>query len=270
MRVKNVSFLVATLSVVAFGVNAAVSSIAKDAENAPEEKIKAVVSTSTLAQRAGEPTILFKVANVKPMKNVEEETVACSFDVVFYNRSSLSVKTAAVKLSWLDDVIDQMLEKEKKELQSGSKSKRTSAVTTTPRTIDVDVNLPPIEGYKQVVSSVKINTNRCFLLLSDVTFAVDTCKASSEKGEVDCQGIFRFVSVDNPEYYSEFKTISYEDQVKEEFAEKQKNNSEFAELYNQSVSTLNAIVDYAKSQPSAPQVAENADEVVAEDTEITE
>ena len=249
MRVKNVSFLVAVLSIVAFGVNAAVSSIAKDGErSASDEKIQAVVSTSTLAQKAGEPTILFKVANVKPMKNVEEETVACSFDVVFYNRSSLSVKTASVKLSWLDDVIDQMLEKEKKDVQDNPKARRTSAVTTTQRTIDVDVNLPPIEGYKQVVSSVKINTNRCFLLLSDVTFAVDTCKASSEKGEVDCQGIFRFVSVDNPEYYSEFKTVSYEDQVKEELAEKQKSNSEFAELYNQSVGTLNAIIDLTKSQ----------------------
>lgn len=77
----------------------------------------------------------------------------------------------------------------------------------------------------------KVNTDRCFLLLNDVEINVSNCTtggsgatATGGRGSNACGDIFRFVSVSNPEYYTEFSAVSMQEIQTQEQTQAEKEN----------------------------------------------
>ena len=57
--------------------------------------------------------LLFKIHDVKPVKNREGDVIACDFYATFYNRSPYELKSAVVEYKWHDKSIDSIITAEK-------------------------------------------------------------------------------------------------------------------------------------------------------------
>ena len=75
-----------------------------------------------------------------------------------------------------------------------------------------------------------VDTDKCFALFDNIKFNVSSCsilgqdnivetrrgRADADKDQLNCAALFAYVNSKHPEYYSEFKKISYEEQVEQE------------------------------------------------------
>lgn len=61
------------------------------------------------------------------------------------------------------------------------------------------------------------------------------------KTDFSCAGIFRFVSSIDPQYYTEFKPISLNDQAAQETAKKDADKKEIDTLFNQVETNINKV-----------------------------
>lgn len=195
--------------------------------------------------------ILFKIHEIQPLKNAEGMVIACNFNATFYNRSPKDISNASLRLSWRDEAISSVISDEKKERAAqepgrivGNQTSYTERVT--PAEISATIDLPALKAYKQITLHSKIQADRCFLLLNDATFTVNSCQASETTGirgasASNCGGLFNFVSAKNPEYYREFKKISYNDEKVIKQSEKEKDQKELNKAYNDAVDSLTSI-----------------------------
>ena len=61
-----------------------------------------------------QPAVLFKVHDIKPLKNRDGKITNCEFNITFFNRSNKNVDNATVNLTWKDEAIGHVIEDEKK------------------------------------------------------------------------------------------------------------------------------------------------------------
>ena len=96
-------------------------------------------------------------------------------------------------------------------------------------TILSSVDLPALGSLRQVSVQGRAETDKCFALFDNLKFDVTVCNilgqdnsaANNRRGRdvqnaSNCAGLFAYVNSKHPEYYGEFKEISYEEQVEQE------------------------------------------------------
>lgn len=106
--------------------------------------------------------------------------------------------------------------------------------------------MPAIKAYKQITVRQSLKTDRCYILLDDLSINVKSCaikqtgNASFSSGDT-CNGLFRFISQENPEYYTDFKPISYTTQRNSDIKERASQEKEMEEQYKKAVKSMDAL-----------------------------
>lgn len=193
----------------------------------------ALYAGNVSAQKADIPApqsdkeILFKIHDVKPNKDEEGFVKDCSFTLTVYNRTDTDIEAAAIDLVWPDNDGNYVVAQDIVTDENGDK-KFDGRMRTNNKTITTFVDIPQVSSYTQVSVPVTAKTEKCFLLLGTLNYRATSCKMakrnvmdSASKGKAEsCSKMFRYVPINDPEYYKEFKPVSYVEQVSSE--EKQK------------------------------------------------
>ena len=69
------------------------------------------------------------------------------------------------------------------------------------------------------------------------------CVDKSSAGAAACDNLFRFVSARDPEYYREFKKVSFNEEKKIKQNARKKEEQELTETYDKAVSNLSKATD---------------------------
>lgn len=202
--------------------------------------------------QAADDAVLFKIHDIVPIKNADGLVISCELGATFYNRTASEINNAAVNLIWRDEVVSDAIDQEQRDEREATRlSRRRSRYSTSDYdsdTVTLSLKLPPIKSFQQVSLQSKINTNRCYLLLSDMEVEVANCGMSggniaktTGRSTAACNNLFRFVSVKNPEYYTEFKEISFSDQTQQEQTMLEQQKQDIDKLYNEAIEAVNAL-----------------------------
>lgn len=189
--------------------------------------------------------VLFKIHDIVPEKNSNGKVLYCNVGATFFNRTKEDISNAALTLSWNDDVIGEIIDKEEradkemKRVDPKAPRSRYSTAGFTGKVVNTSLKLPPLKVGQQVSLKTKVDTDRCFLLLNDMDVTVNNC-GTAGMGErrsrsSGCDNLFSYVSPKMPEYYTEFKETSYDEQMQLE-------NEEVDSLYNNISSTFDEAI----------------------------
>ncbi len=197
--------------------------------------------------------IIFKIHDVVPEKNVDGEVIYCNLGATFFNRTDATVNNLAISLIWKDDVIDETIaienreEREAKRNNSKKPTPRYSTSSFTSKTVSVDLKLPPIKMNQQITLKTKVDTDRCFLLLNDMDIKTLNCGSlGGASSKENCANSFQYVSPKQGEYYTEFKEISWDDQILREDEQVSKLQEDVENLYNEVEKALDLITGYVQ------------------------
>jgi len=211
-----------------------------------------------------QPAVLFKIHNIKPIKNNEGKVTDCEFSATFYNRSNNNIDNAQININWHDDAISNVIEDEKaaalKKIQEEHYGESVDMMPapvsdtekTTPVLLTANLQLPPLKPYRQVSLRSKIASDRCFLMINDATFKLDACNATNPEktgvtlatqGMAVCNNLFKFVSARDPEYYREFKKVAFNEEIKAKQNARKQEQQSLTEIYNKAVSNLSKATD---------------------------
>lgn len=218
---------------------------------------QAQTSESTSKPRA----VLFKLHDIKPAMDTEGVITHCDFMATFYNRTEDSLRQARLELGWTDSVTEKYKigEEEKEEpnttrsySNSRSRDKVLGEILTT-------VDMPALGSYKQVSVKGSVKTEKCFLLLDNLDFRVENCSLVSKNVENNdtknykskasrealsgCASLFEYIDSKNPEYYDEFKAVSYSEQERLINDDRKKDVSDLENTYNEVVEKLKQAED---------------------------
>ena len=221
------------------------------AEDAKEVKETKEADVATTKSRA----VLFKIHDVTPIKDTEGLITDCDFLITFYNRTPTALQSAKLALGWTDDVSERYLKdlddseslpvNEPRPFPSRNGEKNLGSLITA-------VDMPALGAYSQISVKGSLKTDKCFLLLNPLKFNVEACnliesnqtstrtgpRNLASRANVECAGLFQFVDFTNPEYYDEFKEISYSEQEALLGKEKETNLDEINAKYNAVVTSL--------------------------------
>lgn len=193
---------------------------------------------TALPATAEDEAVLLKVHNVVPLKDGNNQTVGCEFNTTIYNRSNVNINEIAVELKWLDET------SKNNTANINPKSAFGTFVTQAPvseNTIISNIEIPSLQAFRQKTIKSKIDGKNCFLLMKDPEIDVKNCRLMERKTDFSCAGIFRFVSSIDPQYYTEFKPISLNDQAAQETAKKDADKKEIDTLFNQVETNINKV-----------------------------
>lgn len=203
---------------------------------------------------ASPENVLFKIHDVQSVKNADGVINACDYNITFYNRSPRQLKSATLNLNWMDNSIASIITEEKKEekKKSGRNYSKTEEVDSAALSTSVDV--PTLEPYKQVTIRSRLQSDKCFLMLSDVNFSVKSCNiadntdgnamrvpVNNRNSGAACDGVFKFVPSTDPEYYRDFKPVSYEEDRRQGENQRMNDRRLINTKYDEVVSEMNKI-----------------------------
>ena len=192
----------------------------------------AAMITSANAQTQEDTTkpraVLFKLHDIKPVLNADGIITHCDFVTTFYNRSTSSLKQAQVEFGWTDEVSAQYFNDDIKienQAQPSANSRNKKEVEKL-GDITTVVDMPSLGSYKQVSVKSSVKSEKCFLLLGNMKYRVNSCalissetsdsasrrRANTTAAPSECAQLFEYVDLNNPEYHDEFKEISYSEQ----------------------------------------------------------
>ena len=226
-----------------------VSAFAVQAQEAPT-----VENAQTTKPRA----VLFKLHDIKPVENTEGTITHCDFLVTFYNRTTDSLRQAKIDMGWTDEVTERYFaeEDDEKKTSSRTRSNRSSNRIAAPvlGEITTSVDMPALGSYKQTTFKGSVKTEKCFLLLDNLEFNVSSCssigdnannnentrnsrrsRVAASRNASECANLFEYVDSKNPEYYGEFKNISYTEQERLLSDEKKQDISDIEATYEKIV-----------------------------------
>lgn len=190
------------------------------------QQASAPEAQEAVAEETSKPdAVLFRIENIKPVENENGLTDRCTFILTVYNRTQKEIEEAEIDLFWRDE-ISAKYKVENEEVTAVSKE----AATTI---IHKNMLLEKIFPHEQKSFEGEVETDKCFLLLDQVEYRVNTCIAAGDNipvkdnkrmGNGSCTGSFDYINSKNPEYYSEFKDVP------ESVLEKQAEESKAREL----------------------------------------
>ena len=189
--------------------------------------------------------ILFKIHNIKPVTNAEGNVSACEYTATFYNRTPVNIRQAKIQLGWTDKISElysvDNLDFDEKKIANTEKNdeeqediapetQKQSAPNEDLGTFRSVLNVPALGSLKQVSVRGQVDTDKCFALFDNIKFSVSSCnilgqdtatetrrgRIDADKDQLNCAALFAYVNSKHPEYYSEFKQMSYEEQLAQE------------------------------------------------------
>lgn len=211
-----------------------------------------------------QPAVLFKIHDIKPIKNRDGKVVDCEFNATFYNRSNNNVDNATINIKWEDEAIEDVIADEKeaflKKMQEENYNENSGMYQNpvsetekiTPASLTASIRIPPLKPYRQVSLKSKIASDRCFLMVNEASFKLDTCNVSSPDktgvtmqgaGNAACDSLFKFVTANDPEYYREFKKVSFNEEKKVKLNNRKKEQQDLTSIYDKAVSNLSKAAD---------------------------
>lgn len=198
---------------------------------------------------ADDNSILFKIHDITPVRNSDGLVTSCDVGATFYSRLQNDVSNVSLRLSWIDDVVNETIAREERAQKEATRLRRTTSRYSTAsfnsKNIVLNLKLPTIRPDQQVTLKTKVNTDRCFLLMNDPEISVTNCgtgnSAANKNSGVSCANMFRFVSVKDPEYYTEFQSISLEELKKQEEIELVEQKNEIDKAFNEAIDAVNAL-----------------------------
>ncbi|MGN0913914.1 MAG: hypothetical protein ACI4OW_03370, partial [Alphaproteobacteria bacterium] len=149
-------------------------------------------------------------------------------------------------------VIDEELKRSDEQNKMNNDGRYVRATSATEKVTPIDVNasvdMPAIKAYKQLTMSSRLQSDRCFLLLGKTDFKVISCAVVDNRSSMsmasyggdDCSGLFKFVSSKEPDYYKEFKKISYDEEKAAKRTAQEKDTQEVNKAYGEAVDSLNS------------------------------
>lgn len=237
-----------TLFYLGFSVCSIAASIASAQVNPADQDIQGNRAPSKMYASRANPifaskpqVILFKVHDIKPVLNSDGVVVSCEYTATFYNRTPLSLRQAKIEFGWSDHISDLFAIDEKTE--EGETA--TAQAPLPPKeeglgTIRSSVDIPALGSLKQVSVHGTAETDKCFALFDSLKFNVPVCnilgqdsgndsrRGRADSEQINCAGMFAYVNSQHPEYYGEFKEISYEEQVEREKTQEEKESEMIA------------------------------------------
>lgn len=212
-------------------------------------------AVSVSAQEAPEETtkpraVLFKIHEIKPVENTDGVVTHCDFLVTFYNRTTDSFRSAKIDMGWTDEVTERYsideAEKETPEAPVRTRAVRSNAPASLGE-ITSTVDMPSLGSYKQTTVKASVKTQKCFVLLDNVNFNVESCsivgkdddnagsarrnRINASRSTSECANLFEYVDSKNPEYYGEFKNISFSEQERLLNDEKKQDTSDIESAF---------------------------------------
>ncbi|HCU59217.1 MAG TPA: hypothetical protein DIC64_04465 [Alphaproteobacteria bacterium] len=197
--------------------------------------------------------ILFKVHDIKPVLDSDGVVTACEYTATFYNRTPVSLRQAKIEFGWTDRISELFpidgnpsLDEEKPgQAKPAPKEEGLGAIRST-------IDIPALGSLKQVSVHGTAETDKCFALFDNLKFNVSVCNilgqetnTDSRRGRADadkelssCAGMFAYVNSKHPEYYGEFKEISYEEQVEREKTQEEKEKEMIQSINNKITKNL--------------------------------
>ena len=230
-------------------VNAAV-----EAAQTPQEQ--------KMEKTSDEGKVIFRIENIKPIKNKQGNIRQCSYIVTAYNRMDTAIKEAELDFSWQDNItgkyiqkiddsakvtgdeISEQLDSDLAEMKQNSNNSNNNQQKALPqfKPIQSSIKFFGINAHAQKSFSNTVDTDKCFLLFDNLKFQVKNCQLEGRKvNEGNCKDKFQYINSKNPEYYVEFSDVPesvVQDQIENE---KNKEMSETNAKYNDIMSTLGKI-----------------------------
>lgn len=189
--------------------------------------------------------VLFKIHNIRPVLNADGDVSSCEYTATFYNRTPVNIRQAKIQLGWTDKIselysvdntdfeekkVAKDEEKENLEEEIVPEAQKQSAANEDLGTFRSTINVPALGSLKQVSVRGQVDTDKCFALFDNIKFNVSVCnilgqdtavetrrgRVDADKDQLNCAALFAYVNSKHPEYYSEFKQMSYEEQVEQE------------------------------------------------------
>lgn len=193
--------------------------------------------------------VIYKIHDITPVKQ-DNEIVSCDFSVTFFNRATQTVSNLSLDIGWKDEVIEDRIKEEKKEkivdendnFQGYSGRSKTEEFTS--KVVSTNLSVPPLLSEKQISVKGSVKTNRCFLLLQEPEIVVRSCKFGVGNMDTNagvCKRLFKFVNPQQGEYYTDFKTVSYDIQKKEDKQHSLNEQKDLDKLYNNALSSVKRI-----------------------------
>ena len=190
-----------------------------------------------------EDGIIFRIENIKPMKDEQGLISQCEFYVTVYNRTDKAVKEAELNLSWKDNISGKYKLGQKEVEVENDEAKITQI-------LHQNVKLKDIEPHQQKSFKQVIDTDKCYLLFDNVEYNVPVCIADGDEikvrnnrrmGNGSCVGMFDYVNTHNPEYYSEFKDVPESDLEKAAEEQKKQDAEALENLQKESLETIEEV-----------------------------
>lgn len=203
------------------------------------------LAASIGAAHAADSAVLFKIHDVVPVKNADGLVVSCDLGATFYNRTANEISNASLNLVWDDEVVAETIDQEARaqreatRLNTRRSLSRYNTASLNDKSVSLSLKLPPLKPYQQLTLKSKVNTDRCFLLLNEMNINVTNCNSGEGRNNTGCRDLFRFVSLKNPEYYSEFQVISPDEQKAQEQSQLEQQKQEISAVYDDSIKALN-------------------------------
>lgn len=243
---KNKVFLglcAASLALTSFGVSAQLSSLDEGTKQGNRAEFEREPTINPVFVDKPQ-VILFKIHNIKPVTGPEGEIAGCEYTATFYNRTPVNIRQAKIELGWTDKVSEmysidstnfdepkpQTEEETVLEEEKQPEAQKQSAANENLGTFRSTLNIPALGSLKQISLQGHVNTDKCFALFDNIKFNVPVCsilgqetivetrrgRVDADKDQLNCAALFAYVNSKHPEYYSEFKKVSYEEQVAHE------------------------------------------------------
>jgi len=194
--------------------------------------------------------ILFKIHDIKPVTDTEGNVTACEYTATFYNRTPVNIRQAKIQLGWSDHIselypiggeftaeknLTTEQNSEPEEVKEPEVQKQI-ALNENLGTFQSTLNIPALASLKQISIQGVVKTDKCFALFDNIKFNVPMCniltqeapvetrrgRLDADKDLLNCAALFAYVNSKHPEYYSEFRKISYEEQVQQERTQEEK------------------------------------------------
>ena len=197
---KSMKFLAAFLLSVAFALPSQVMA----ADNAPKAK--------TQAKKDAEPTtrsdaVIFKIHDIDPV--MEEGVVkGCNYMITLYNRTSINFRTFTINLTW-DDVVDERFKFDRYVetllgVEEADKQRSLFSKVDPVKPVQTSVTVNAFGADKQISLRSYMDSEKCYLMLSDAKFNVTPCDIARSMDTVgsfgvsaeqsNCTDLFQFVS----------------------------------------------------------------------------
>lgn len=201
--------------------------------------------------------VIYKIHDVNPISEGSDVT-GCDFSITLFNRASQIVSNLSVDLSWKDEVIENQINEEKVEKPKNAAEMNNNRRTPgdskteefTSKTVSANFNIPPIQPNKQISLKGNVKTDRCFLLMQEPELIVRSCKFGAGNTDTNaglCKRMFKYISPEDAEYYTDFQAISYSEQRKEDQQLSQDEQKDLDRIYRNALSSVKRISETLNS-----------------------